>query len=101
MLTQRERRELAAIEAMLTAEDPHLAEALRGACASTRQVVQRTALALFGFAAVVAGACGLGPLLYLVGILGLLAASAPEQVLGQVLGHWARWPARRSSRRTG
>ncbi len=83
MLSEHQRRELAAIEHRLNAEDPELARMLSSALPASRPVLAARVLGslpgtlmIFGTLMVLAGAVGLGVVAVVLGLIVLVVAAA-------------------------
>jgi hypothetical protein len=83
MLTEQQRRQLAAIEHRLNAEDPELARMLSSALPASRPVLAARvlgsspgALMIFGVLMVLAGAVGLGAAAVVLGLIVVVMAAA-------------------------
>jgi hypothetical protein len=83
MLTEHQRRELAAIEHRLNAEDPDLARMLSSGLPASRPVLAARvlgsfpgALMTFGTLMVLAGAVGLGVVAVVLGLIAVVVAAA-------------------------
>ncbi|SDQ63450.1 DUF3040 domain-containing protein [Quadrisphaera sp. DSM 44207] len=98
MLSDQHRRELAAIERHLIAEDPALAHLLARWPSSRRlRVPARAVWAAIGFVTVLAGAAGLGSVLIPIGVVVLLGSVALSPLTGPLARHgppgaWGRRP---------
>ncbi|PPK92276.1 Protein of unknown function (DUF3040) [Kineococcus xinjiangensis] len=81
MLSEEQRRELAAIEEMLTMEDPELARVMGSHRCSPRWIVPRLLGAVAGLALLVAAVAGAGTAVFLVGVVFLGLSATPARHL--------------------